>query len=147
MPPHKILFVDDEQFKVGKWKRRLAKDYEVVPLSFAEEVLQYFEDHLDVMAIVLDFMMPTPPGVPESLTEGSLATGAYILERLRKKIINLPCPVVILTNRELKIVQEIVDGQGFPKGLIVVCSKRDTNDEDLAILVGRQIARWCNLIR
>lgn len=141
----KVLFVDDEAFKVKKWTLRLNEDFDVRLIDGAAAAISYFDENLDVMAMVLDFMMPTPPGVATSATEGDLATGAYVLRMLKDTLITLPCPVVILTNRDLKIVESAVAELSFPKGLVGVRLKSGLQPDELNFLVGQLIAKWCKM--
>lgn len=139
---HKVLFVDDEQYRVGLWKRALASKFDLVAIDAADDVISYFQEYDDVMAIVLDVMMPPPEGVASGRTGDGQLTGIYLLEALREKIEGLPCPVVMLSNRGKGEIQAEVDELQLRKGLVVVHHKGDTGAEDLVVLVEQIINRW-----
>jgi CheY-like chemotaxis protein len=139
----KILFVDDEQFRVGKWKRRLSEGgFAVIPFDSVVEVLKYCDDNSDIDGMILDVMMPTPEGIPESITEDGNSTGIYLLQQLREYIEAHRLPVVVVTNRQFDEVSERVNEVGFTDGLVGVCHKPNTTPDELYILLKQLTEKW-----
>jgi CheY-like chemotaxis protein len=134
-----IIFVDDEKYWSGPYVRELEKTYEVLYRKTAVAGREAVLAHSGAKLLVLDIMMPPPSEVPESETESGLATGIWLLEEVRKVIIERPLPVIVFTNRNVPAVEQGLADVPLPKGLLVIHSKIDTPKFYLPHLVGGMI--------
>ena len=87
-------------------------------------------------------MMPTPSSVPEDVTAGGLITGIWLLQEIAVWITENSIPAIIMTNRELDLVQSAVNMIDLPQGLVEVRRKLDTNRNLLLELVTDKVIRW-----
>jgi|694.fasta_scaffold62555_3 CheY-like chemotaxis protein len=110
MSKGKVLFVDDDRFWARSYITELqAFGFEVMYSRDANYAVELVENYLDVDAIILDVMMPTPEGVQDDVTEEGLSTGLWVLDRIHDFIASRKICVWILTNRSLPAVLERVD--------------------------------------
>ena len=88
-------------------------------------------------AVILDYMMPTPPGVSLMDTLDSLATGRWLLRHARELIEAYNLPVIVLTNRKVETVQsEIEEFANLSIGaLIQVRHKTHTHRDRLPVII------------
>jgi len=137
----RIGFADDDRFYGMMWVGHLKQTYEVEYFRTAAEVVDYVESNADLRCLVLDVMMPTPDGFSEDDTGQGLATGVWILKRLKEHILAYPLPVVMFTNRPIDTLIDAVRKLGVPSGLIEVRRKMDTSRKDLETSIATLIVR------
>ena len=99
----------------------------------------------EYVCVVLDIMMPPPPGW-EVRTKDGLDTGIEILRLCRNEIIRANMPIIVLTNRALGFVKSEIDLIGFPQGLVVVRSKIETPDFLVSITVSQLAKQWKGIV-
>lgn len=106
----KILFVDDEMFFARYYVQALKDSgFEVIPKDTAVGGLKYLNEHTaEIDLLILDFMMPTPEGVPAADTLEGLATGRWFLKEARE-ILEAQIPVLVLTNRGVEGVKTNIE--------------------------------------
>ena len=92
----KVLFIDDEVFRVRPWIQRLRHRWEVELVSSADEARQALDKGPSPDCVVLDLMIPADGEVPDRETAYGTRTGLWLLRRYRKTHPNTP--VVVLTN-------------------------------------------------
>jgi len=122
----KLLFVDDEKYFSTRYLEALAENFEVEHRAGAGEALQYLKHEGLPAAMVLDIMMPTPQGVPESETNHGLDTGIWLLKELKSIWNPWRLPVFILTNRRLDSVRERLAGLALPEAYLRLNAKVET---------------------
>ena len=123
-----ILFVDDDKFFGMPYVRNLHEHFEnrhvVDVCSRIDDAIHYFHSHRELVAIVLDVMMPPPESTEYSasniheLTENGSATGIWYLRLLRRQIIERQVRIFILTNRAIDLVQAAIPTLAFPAGML-----------------------------
>jgi CheY-like chemotaxis protein len=138
-----ILFIDDERFWAQNYVQHLEKKFTVVLRDRAIEALEHLKKHgHDLSLVILDIMMPSPEGVEPKRTEDGLSTGLYLLDQIHELVTSNQLPVVILTNRAPKFVEEEVKFRAFPEGLVAVHAKNQTPAFYLPGRVEAMIERW-----
>lgn len=129
--PDAILFVDDEEFFAHRYIASLQGAGHVVHYcTRAEEVVPCLKAHQDIRGIVLDIMIPTPPGVLAERTRDGLNTGLWLLRQIRTYVESEPRPVFVLTNRNVNEVRAGLNELEFAHGLITVRRKIDVRATD-----------------
>ena len=122
-----ILFIDDDEWFARRYVEELRKHgYVVYECTRASDVEGYLHEYPEIAGIVLDIMMPTPPGVPPTLTNDGLNTGLWLLERIKDYVVSGPRPVLIVTNRNPAIVTDRLSQLQFPAELVEIRRKMDT---------------------
>src|SRR5689334_3746232 len=104
--PGQILFVDDEPYYAEHLVDALQKaGYKVVLQEDVRGALDYLTTAGgDLGLVVLDYMMPTPAGVPSAATLDGLATGRWFLRAAWPLLVAHGVPVLVLTNRNIESV-------------------------------------------
>ncbi len=95
-----ILFIDDEpQFIKGYIQAFELSGFEVKVVDTIDDAWQILQSRLhDVLAIILDIMMPPGKLLENEKTHEGLRTGVAFIEKLRG--LDEKIPVVVLTNAE-----------------------------------------------
>src|SRR5689334_685673 len=92
-----ILFVDDEQRRMGAFIEELERSFEVCFIKEVDEALFFFEENVtSIDLLILDIMMPSGHVFRDVDTQYGLITGVYFYDRIRQWAPDLP--VIILTN-------------------------------------------------
>ena len=125
MSTPRILFMDDEPFFAVPYIRELEKTFEVVLEETATGAINAVNSTLTWDALILDVMMPSPVG-QRGVTADGLDTGLWILDQILDTVVSQSIPVLILTNRNIPRVREVVDVLDIPDGLVSVRSKIET---------------------
>jgi len=121
-----ILFVDDDPYWSQNYQEQLQKKYEIVYKSSADGAISELSTNGgSIDLVLLDVMMDTPDSVELTETEGGLMTGVWILGKLKVFLLERQMPVIVLTNRQKKIVIDSVIDLGYPKGQVTVFSKAE----------------------
>lgn len=137
-----ILFIDDEAFFARPYVRELQKDHHVSFCESVVEAIDILKSNHDIRALVLDIHLPPPVNVPAIYADDGVKAGLWFLEETRNIVITRFIPVLILTNRSLKVVSEGVEELRFPEQLIEVHHKTDTPCEKLRTRMGVMLNRW-----
>jgi CheY-like chemotaxis protein len=137
-----VLFVDDDRYYAYSWIEVLRSDFNVEHRRDPLSALLRAQTLPEIDCIVLDVMMPTPEGVGASETADGFETGLWFLEKLVIRIKDLPIPVIVLTNRELNLIQARIDNLRFQKGLVEVRRKLDVGTDMLKQIVHDLVSRW-----
>ena len=137
-----VIFVDDDRFYAMHWIERLRDRFEVEHYVDAGDAKKAILKSRQISCLILDVMMPTPSSVPEDVTMGGLETGIWLLHEIADWITENSIPAIIMTNRELDLVQSAVDMINLPPGLVEVRQKLNTNRSRLLELVCDKVARW-----
>lgn len=122
----KVIFIDDEGFFIKRYRESLETRFDVHYCDKAADGLAYLQTHSDVDAVVLDIMMPTPDGVSDFDTSGGLDTGIWLLGHLMVKYNPWTLPLLILTNRNVAIVRDVITKLRLPAHLVEVRAKIET---------------------
>ncbi|HET6323838.1 MAG TPA: hypothetical protein VFG04_03990 [Planctomycetaceae bacterium] len=139
MAREKILFLDDERIWCGPYLERLNDLFEVAVFHEVKLALDYFEHFQDVEGLIVDVMMPTPPGVSLSETNKDLATGIWFAEKMRDYVLAHLCPIIFLTNRGEENFGDRLAQMALPTNLYEVRNKRDTSSTALPVIVKQMI--------
>ena len=140
MEDRNVLFVADEPEWCSTYLESLAEAFRTVIVKHdASQCLKYCEDHLDIDALIVDVMMPTPINVSSTETNSGLETGIYLIEQLRDYIMNYRCPIVVLTNRGRDLFMERFTTISLPKELWEIRQKGGTPSRGLPVLVKQLI--------
>jgi CheY-like chemotaxis protein len=124
--PDEILFIDDEEFFAQRYIERLKEqDFAVHYCADADDARMLLESRPSINAIILDIMMPTPRGVPGTLTEEGLSTGLWLLDQVKDYVYHKR-PLLVLTNRNPHVVEERLASLEFPEWLFEVRRKVET---------------------
>jgi len=124
-----ILFVDDEPFYARSYVQRLEDaGHKVTLCDRAEDGLERFQRSPGAFeALILDFMMPTPPGVAAAETDDGLSAGRWFLREARSLLEPNRTRVIILTNRAAEAVKKIVEQEVMlDMTYVKVCHKTQT---------------------
>jgi CheY-like chemotaxis protein len=126
MLKRKILFVEDDRFWARSYIAELqSAGFEVVYARNAGDAVKLIEDVLDFDAVILDVMMPTPEGVPDSTTEEGLSTGLWVLECIQQYLVPRRIAVWILTNRSLPTITERVEAMPAAVRELIVANRKN----------------------
>ena len=137
-----VIFVDDDRFYAMHWIERLRDRFEVEHYVDAGDARKAILQSGQIRCLIIDVMMPTPSSVPEDVTAGGLITGIWLLQEIAVWITENSIPAIIMTNRELDLVQSAVNMIDLPQGLVEVRRKLDTNRNLLLELVTDKVIRW-----
>jgi CheY-like chemotaxis protein len=137
----KVLFVDDEGEWSGPYVEHLGQHFDVVPFRDPLEASKYLDTNLDVNAVVVDIMMPTPENVSANLTSDGELCGLWFISEIRNYITGFRCPIVVLTNKTMALFSKQLDTLGIPPTLITCRQKRDTSRSQLPVIVEQMISR------
>ncbi len=125
--PDEVLFIDDEKFYARPYVEALEENGFIVHSCFrAEDAAKFLQQNPQIGCIVLDIMMPTPPGVPASETNQGLDTGLYLLSKFADDVTSKRYPVLILTNRNPEAVEQGLGRLGLPEFLVEIRRKIET---------------------
>lgn len=125
MANSKVLFVEDDRFWARSYIAELqAFGFDVVYARNAGDAVKLIENVLDFDAVILDVMMPTPEGVPDSTTEEGLSTGLWVLERIQQYIVPRRIAIWILTNRSLPTINEKISSMSADVRELVTANKK-----------------------
>jgi CheY-like chemotaxis protein len=135
----RIAFIDDELFYSRYYIDSLGDRFDVVALHDAGEALSFIQSADDLVAIIVDVMMPAPAGVdPKDVNDG-LDTGLWLIRQLVPWLQLHPIPVLILTNRQPIGIVESLGNLGLRDGLITVRQKLDTPYWILGLFITKAI--------
>lgn len=95
-----ILFIDDEPHRIRPYTQALElTGFPIKVVNNVDEAWQIIElQQKDILAVIVDIMMPPGKLFEEEGTKQGLRTGVVFIERLRN--IDEGIPVVVLTNAE-----------------------------------------------
>ncbi len=95
-----ILFIDDETSAMKYHRLALKKsNFEVIQCVSPEAGLDYARQHgAELVAIILDIMMPPSERYKDKDTKEGLTTGTYLFDDLR--IVCPDAPIIVLTNSQ-----------------------------------------------
>ncbi len=137
-----VIFIDDDRFYAMHWIERLRERFEVGHYTDAAEAHVAILSTEQLRCLVIDVMMPTPSNVSNEETAAGLETGLWLLRQLKPWIVQHSVPAIIITNRELEVIQSAVRELNLPDGLVLVRQKLDTGRSRLLELVSDMVARW-----
>jgi hypothetical protein len=138
---HKVVFVDDEGEWSGPYIEFLGQSFNVIPFRDVVAAREYFECNHDIMALVVDIMMPTPEKVSASLTADGDLTGVWFLSQIKDYLVGAKVPAIVLTNKQLESVRSAIARLDIPKLLVECRQKRDTSRFLLPTIVRDMISR------
>jgi len=131
----RVAFIDDDLFYSRAYIDRLTDRFEVVALHDAGDALSFIQAADDLVAIIVDVMMPAPAGVdPKDVNDG-LDTGIWLIRKLVPWLQRHPIPVLVLTNRMPIPIRETLASLDLPNGLITVRQKLDTPSSFLGMFL------------
>jgi DNA-binding NtrC family response regulator len=95
-----ILFIDDEPHYILPYTQAFAlKGFDVKVVNSVDEAWKIIESSTrDILAIIVDIMMPPGKLLESESTKQGLRTGEVFIEKL--KTVDEGIPVVVLTNAE-----------------------------------------------
>lgn len=134
MSNYKVLFVDDEPEWCSLLHEALCEGFQVVVKNSADDAIAYVNDHLDIEGIVMDVMMPSPGGADDQTNHG-LETGIFLIEQFREYILANKCPVIVVTNRDLDLIEQRLRAIGLPNDLMKFRSKSDFSRKPILLAV------------
>ena len=135
-----ILFVDDDRYFASVYLSCL-QDYHTVTVRYeAETAVQELSNNPEIVAVVLDMMMPPPDGCAHETHDG-VTTGLWILDQCRQTLIDRRIAVLIFTNRGLSYVNTELAFIGLDPNLCQVSAKSAIDAEDLPHTVSKLIDR------
>jgi predicted nucleotide-binding protein len=86
----RFYIIEDDQFVAQLWTERLAlRGHSVALITSSEQAWEKLDEISEADCVLLDVMMPVPPGMSQSLAEGGLATGVVIAKELLKRRVSL----------------------------------------------------------
>jgi CheY-like chemotaxis protein len=118
-----ILFIDDERFFAKKYARELEKKYELTLVNSASEGLAALQTDNKISVLILDIQMPTPKDVDIYDTRNGIDTGIWLLKKYRSELIDKGMPIVILTNRKEKDIENLIKRMRYPVRQILIFHK------------------------
>jgi CheY-like chemotaxis protein len=137
-----VLFLDDDPYWSQNYRESLQKEFAVVYKSTADGAIAELSTNKDgIDGLIIDVMMDTPDSVDTTETEDGLMTGIWILEKIKSTIIERQLPVVVLTNRQKKLVVDAVQQLEYPKGQVVVYTKAEMSAKQLPSLMLKRISK------
>ena len=136
-----VLFVDDDPYWSQHYQEELGKQCTLIYKASADGAIVELKGNAEIHLLVLDVMMDTPDAVDLTETECGLMTGIWILEKLKPLLLERNLPVIVLTNRQKKIVIEAVVELKFPEQQVVVFSKAEMSAKRLPSEVQRRLGR------
>lgn len=135
----KILFIDDEPFYCKQYYRCLQQHFvsrfTLHLLDRADEGLEFIKSNGDVVLVILDIMMPSPPQVDEELTDYGKNTGIWLLDVIREIAVKKNLKLFLLSNRGIDDIQREVKRIAFPIELIRIGHKPHIPASDLPIRI------------
>ena len=138
--PDKILFIDDDRYFARLYKENLQKVYNVVVCYDAETAVQHLQTDPDLVAAVVDVMMPPPEGHEAECHDGN-TTGVWILTQCQEVIRNRPIALLLFTNRGVKHVKDEILMLTLNPKITEVRGKNSIPSDELPEAVGAIISR------
>lgn len=135
-----ILQVDDDGYYAAMYRRELEDMCSVMFCKTATDALHQISTGA-FHAVLLDIMMDCPTQARKETNDGE-STGVWILEQRKETIINLPLPILVLTNRKLDEVRTDIEALQFPDGLVEIHAKKNVRASELPDLVRQLVAKW-----
>jgi CheY-like chemotaxis protein len=129
-----ILFIDDDTFGMKPYKLAL-EDANLHPIvvSTPDEALAVLQsDSTKIKLIILDVLMPTGSSLSPDDTNGGLATGYLLLERIRQGHAHIPIIVFSITSAS-DLKNEYVEDN------VTFMNKQDTLPSELVSAVRRKL--------
>lgn len=140
-----VLFIDDEdEYFAERYQQQLEVKFDVNVCTKAVDALELLSDLRRFCAVVIDVMMPHPPGKGDATDDGML-TGVWLVKQRLDQFVRLSVPVILLTNRGLEPVQTALQSVNFPKGLIEVYRKLEVPGFRLPRLVEQLARHWVRI--
>jgi len=131
-----ILFLDDDAYWSKIYRENLKSEFTVIYKASADGAIAEISlNGGNIDALVFDVMMDTPESVDLTETEGGLMTGVWVLGKIKTIIIDRKLPVVVLTNRQKKVVIDAIHALGYPKGQVTVYTKVEMSAKQLPSLL------------
>jgi DNA-binding NarL/FixJ family response regulator len=137
---YRVMFLDDETFFASAYLERLQEHFDVAYFDNARDGLVALHSDTAYHALILDIMMPTTEDTPPNIL--SVDMGLWLLSELKKKIMDGPLPVLVLTNRDVEHVRTHVAILGFTEGVIEVYRKIDLPAKRLPLVLQNLLHRW-----
>ena len=130
-----IVFIDDQPYFAKRYLEKLEERYTVKYFERVEDGIKHVQGSAPVDAVVLDMMMPPPRGMNDALQEEGLATGLWVLNQVRSRVLEQPMPVLMLTYRALDIVHAGVKELAFPRRYVDVRGKDDVRADRICLVI------------
>lgn len=135
----RIAFIDDDLFFSRNYIDRLRDKFDVVAIDNAGDALSFIQAADDLVAIIVDVMMPAPAGVdPKDVNDG-LDTGIWLIRNLVPWLQSHPIPVLVLTNRMPTPIRDSLADLDLPDGLITIRMKLNTPSSFLGVFLAKAI--------
>jgi CheY-like chemotaxis protein len=138
---HCILFFDDEGHFAKPYLDQLERDFDVHFCEQIENGEQIIANLPHLKLLILDIMMPTPPGVATSATENDQSTGIWFLKKIKTVILSKRLPVVILTAKGRVAVDAAIQELELGE-YVIVRTKAETLPHKLRQVVKERIDTW-----
>lgn len=129
---NRLLFVDDEKYFAQGYLDELDNHFRVTVCRAADqaeaEIISAVGSNVYVAAVV-DVMMPVPESWPETDRRDcrdGVMTGVILLRRNRERVTSAKLPIVVLTNRMRREVDDELKKMGFADAVINVRHKLET---------------------
>ena len=138
----RILYVDDEPNYAKFYVKKLEELYDVTYVEEADKALAILSEQAgQFAAVVLDIMMPVPPGASDDETDSGFETGLWLLDMFQRSgNRQYPFPVVILTNRRVDLIQAGMERRQLDSRAISIHRKIETPAFALPKLIKSAIA-------
>ncbi len=95
-----IIFIDDEAYNCKYYLAELRTVFEVLFCEKVMDGLVAIKRTPNADLVIMDIMMPPPPGVqPSGVFRDSTDTGLWLIEQIKTDLVHRPLPVFVLTNR------------------------------------------------
>jgi CheY-like chemotaxis protein len=141
MDKPKVLLVDDDRFFARAYREALDREFDVEFVDNADAAIKRVKSPERLDALLLDIMMPTPQGVAAEATDDGFETGIWVLRQTTATLIERRLPVLVLTNRAMRLVTEALLKINLPAGRVVARQKGDTKASELAKIVKDLLAQ------
>ncbi len=124
----RVLYVDDEPNYAKFYVKKVEELFEVTYVEEADKALAILSEQAgSLAAVVLDVMMPVPPGADDHETDSGFETGLWLLDMFQKRNNRqYPFPVVILTNRRVDLIRTGMERRSLDSSVISIHRKIET---------------------
>lgn len=124
----RVLYVDDEPNYAKFYVKKVEESYDVTYVEEADKALAILSEQSgSLAAVVLDVMMPVPPGADDHETDSGFETGLWLLDMFQRgNNRTYPFPVVILTNRRVDLIRTGMERRNLESSVITIHRKIET---------------------
>lgn len=109
----RVLFVDDEPFYADPFIRVLNNHVDVYFFRDAASASLALEEIASDSFLVIDVMMPPPTLDVAFETEDGQVTGLWLLRKHKARLLAKNIPVLVLTNKDIDVVEYYINENGL----------------------------------